>query len=100
MCMDKQFGEIPEELFKASQAIALKYDGNNPPKVSAKGEEDLAQAIIQLALEHQVPIYENASLVQWLAKLDIGEEIPEQLYQIIAAILAFVYHLKDDHKDS
>lgn len=93
--MDKEFGDIPEHILAATQAVALKYDGASAPKISAKGEEDLAQAIIQLALEHEVPIYENASLVNWLAKLDIGEEIPEQLYQIIAAILAFVYHLKE-----
>lgn len=85
---------IPDSLFKASQAVALKYDGDTAPKVAASGEDDLAQAIIKLALEHEVPVYENASLMRWLAQLDIGEEIPEQLYQVIAEILAFVYHLE------
>ena len=55
---------------------------------------DLAQAIISLAIAHQVPVYENAELVTWLGQLDIGEEIPEQLYQVIAEILAFVYRLE------
>lgn len=91
--MDKQYTGIPESLLNASQAIALKYDGESAPKISAKGKEELAQAIIQLALEHQVPIYENASLMHWLAQLEIGDEIPEQLYRVIAAILAFVYQL-------
>lgn len=91
--MDKEYSGIPESLLNSSQAIALKYDGASAPKVTAKGEEEIAQAIIQLALEHQVPIYENASLMHWLAQLDIGEEIPEQLYRVIAAILAFVYQL-------
>ena len=85
---------IPESLLKANQAVALKYDGEQAPKVTASGEDELAQAIIQLALEHKVPIYENASLMRWLGQLDIGEEIPEQLYQVIAEILAFVYHLE------
>lgn len=86
--------DIPQSLLDASQAIALAYDGETAPKITAKGDEEIAQAIIQLALEHKVPIYENASLVQWLAQLEIGDEIPEQLYKIIAAILAFVYELE------
>ena len=85
---------IPESLRQASQAVALSYDGESAPKVSARGEDDLAQAIIALALEHQIPIYENASLMQWLAQLEVGEEIPQQLYRVIAEILAFVYRLE------
>ncbi len=85
---------IPESLLQASQAVALSYDGQNAPKVSATGEDALAQEIIALALEHQVPIYENASLMRWLATLDLGEEIPAELYRVIAEILAFVYHLE------
>lgn len=98
--MVKKHHNSAAHLLNASQAIALKYDGASAPKISAKGEDDLAQAIIQLALEHQVPIYENASLVNWLAKLEIDDEIPEQLYHIIAAILAFVYQLNDQQTPS
>ena len=85
---------IPESLKKASQAVALSYDGSSAPKVAATGEDELAQAIIELALKHEVPIYENTSLMRWLAQLDLGEEIPESLYRVIAEILAFVYHLE------
>lgn len=85
---------IPESLRRANQAVALSYDGDSAPKISARGEDDVAQAIIALALEHQIPIYENASLMQWLAQLEVGEEIPEQLYHVIAEILAFVYRLE------
>lgn len=85
---------IPESILSASEAIALSYDGLNAPKVSASGEDELAQAIIRLALEHQVPVYENASLTRWLSQLEVGDEIPEQLYQVIAEILAFVYQLE------
>lgn len=85
---------IPDSLLNANQAVALKYDGESAPEVAASGEDELAQAIIQLALEHEVPVYENASLMRWLSQLDIGEEIPEPLYQVIAEILAFVYHLE------
>lgn len=85
---------IPESLLNANQAVALRYDGQRAPTVAASGEDELAKAIIALALEHQVPIYENESLVRWLSTLEIGAEIPETLYQVIAEILAFVYHLE------
>ena len=93
--MDKEYlDEIPENLLNASQAIALSYDGEAAPTLAAKGEDDLAQAIIQLALQAQVPIYENAELSQWLSKLELGDEIPQAIYLTIAEILAFVYKLE------
>ncbi len=85
---------IPESLLQASEAVALSYDGVSVPKVSARGEDELAMAIIQLAIAHEVPVYENASLMKWLAQLDVGDEIPESLYRVIAEILAFVYALE------
>ncbi len=89
---DKQ--EIPASLLNASQAIALSYDGEQAPTLAAKGNDELAQAIIQLAIQAQVPIYENAELTQWLSKLELGNEIPQGLYLTIAEILAFVYKLE------
>ncbi len=86
--------EIPKSLLNSKQAIALSYDGQQAPKLSAKGDDELAQAIIQLAIQAQVPIYENAELSQWLSKLELGDEIPQALYVTIAEILAFVYHLE------
>lgn len=85
---------IPPSLLEATAAVALRYDGVTAPTVAASGEDELAQAIIELALQHQVPVYENASLMRWLAQLDVGEEIPQPLYQVIAEILAFVYALE------
>jgi flagellar biosynthesis protein len=94
--MDKEYlDELPESLLNASQAIALSYDGEKAPTLAAKGDDELAQAIIQLALKAQVPIYENAELSQWLSKLELGDEIPQALYLTIAEILAFVYKLED-----
>tara|TARA_B110001454_G_C12669661_1_gene413170 strand:- start:56 stop:352 length:297 start_codon:yes stop_codon:yes gene_type:complete len=94
--MKKEYTEeIPESLLKASQAIALSYDGEKAPTLAAKGDDELAQAIIQLALQAKVPIYENAELTQWLSKLELGDEIPQALYLTIAEILAFVYKLED-----
>ena len=76
------------------RAIALRYDGQDAPTLVAKGDEDVARAIVELAREHQVPIYENAELLALLAGLEVGEEIPETLYRSVAAIIAFAWYLK------
>ena len=76
------------------QAIALTYDGATAPTLSAKGDDELAEAILAIAREHEVPIYENADLVRLLAKLELGDEIPEALYRTIAEIIAFAWYLK------
>ena len=56
----------------ARQAIALKYDGKAAPALTAKGDDALAEAILKLAREHEVPIYENAELVNLLARMELG----------------------------
>ncbi|WXL24484.1 EscU/YscU/HrcU family type III secretion system export apparatus switch protein [Ectopseudomonas mendocina] len=76
------------------QAIALNYDGKNAPILSAKGDDELAEAILAIARENEVPIYENAELVRLLARMELGDAIPEQLYRCIAEIIAFAWYLK------
>lgn len=76
------------------QAIALVYDGEQAPTLTAKGEGDLAEQIVQLAMEYEVPIYENADLARMLARMELGDEIPEELYRTIAEIIAFAWYLK------
>ncbi|MNE64985.1 Flagellar biosynthetic protein FlhB [compost metagenome] len=76
------------------QAIALAYDGQNAPTLSAKGDDELAEAILAIAREYEVPIYENADLVRLLARLELGEAIPEALYRTIAEIITFAWYLK------
>lgn len=76
------------------QAIALKYDGENAPNLTAKGNDALAEEILQTARENDVPIYENADLVRLLARLELGDAIPESLYHTIAEIIAFAWYLK------
>lgn len=76
------------------QAIALSYDGQNTPNLTAKGDDELAEAILAIAREYKVPIYENAELVRLLAKLELGDAIPEPLYRSIAEIIAFAWYLK------
>ncbi len=76
------------------QAIALSYDGSSAPNLTAKGDDELAEAILAIAREHEVPIYENAELVRLLARMELGDAIPEALYRSIAEIIAFAWYLK------
>jgi flagellar biosynthesis protein len=76
-------------------AVALKYETlkDNAPRVTAKGQGPVAERIIELALENGVPIKEDPDLVKTLIQLDFNEEIPVELYQAVAEILAFAYSL-------
>ncbi len=77
-------------------AIALNYDNKTTaPTVSAKGKGVTADAILQCAEEHDIPIKEDPELVQLLSNVELGETIPENLYLAVAEVLAFAYHLKD-----
>lgn len=75
-------------------AVALKYDGETAPTITATGTHELAEEIIRIAREHDVPLYENAELASILARLSLNEEIPESLYRVIAEILAFAFHIR------
>lgn len=85
---------------KPREAIALVYDGDQAPTLTAKGEGDLAEQIIELAMAYEVPIYENAELASVLARLELGDQIPEALYRTIAEIIAFAWYLKGKRPDS
>ncbi len=74
-------------------AVALQYDGSRAPRVTAKGRDQVAEQILALAREHHVPLQENAELAGLLAKVELGEEIPEALYLAVAQVIAFAYYL-------
>ncbi len=82
------------------KAAALSYDHKcpDPPKLLAKGAGHLAEKIIELAKEHNIPIKEDADLVEALMLLDLEEAIPPELYKAVAEILAFVYTLNQKWK--
>lgn len=75
------------------KAVALKYapGTSSAPKVVAKGKGRIAEVIMEKAKENDVPIQEDASLVEVLSKLDIDQEIPPALYQLVAEVLSFIY---------
>ncbi len=79
-------------------SVAIKYDGdqNTAPVVIAKGEEYLAMKIREVARENNIEIVENKPLARMLyANVNIGAEVPPELYQAVAEVLAFVYSLKN-----
>ena len=80
------------------QAVALKYDQeeNDAPVLVAKGVEIVAKKIREIAEENDVPVVENPPVAQIIwRQTEIGQEIPVELYQAVAEILAAVYRLKE-----
>lgn len=76
---------------KARQAIALSYDPEeDAPRVVASGKGDVAERIIEKAKESAVPVHEDARLAETLSRLEIGQAIPPELYEVVAEILVFV----------
>lgn len=73
------------------RAIALKYDGDNAPTVTAGGEGAIAEEIIRIAREHGVPLRQDGMLAALLGELELGEEIPPTLYRVIAEVIAYAY---------
>ncbi|MBC3860667.1 flagellar type III secretion system protein FlhB [Undibacterium jejuense] len=83
-------------------AVALKYTegGNGAPKVVAKGADEVAAKIRELAKEHNIPMLEAPPLARALFKhTDLGDEIPEALYGAVAEVLAYVYQLRTYRRD-
>ncbi|MCS6191597.1 EscU/YscU/HrcU family type III secretion system export apparatus switch protein [Shewanella baltica] len=75
------------------QAVALSYDGRNAPKIVATGEGLIAEEIIALAKANGVYIHQDPHLSHFLQLLELGEQIPKELYLLIAELIAFVYML-------
>lgn len=82
----------PQEL---KHAVALLYDGEQAPKVVATGEDQLAEEILAIANDYSIPICENPALLQVLKRLEVGDEIPRELYIAVAHILVFAMSLSD-----
>lgn len=82
---------MEEKPKKIKQAIALEYDpSEEAPRVIASGKGVLAERILQKAKEEKVPIHKDDKLADTLARLEIGEMIPPELYEVVAEILVFV----------
>lgn len=74
-------------------AVALEYDHAGAPRVVAKGRGALGDKIVEVAKAHDVPIEENEVLAGALANVELGDEIPAELYKAVAEVLVFVLRL-------
>ncbi len=84
---------------KMKEAAALRYDPEKggAPEIVALGKGEVAERIVQKAKENDVPLYEDAKLAHNLNYLHVGDEIPRELYEVIAQILVFVNGLDDSY---
>ncbi|MEG0771880.1 EscU/YscU/HrcU family type III secretion system export apparatus switch protein [Clostridium sp.] len=81
------------------KAAALTYDINNSaPRVTAVGMGKIAEKIIETAEENKVPVVYNKELTDMLTKVDIGDEIPYELYDIVAKVIAYVMDVDNNLK--
>ncbi|MEW6289086.1 MAG: EscU/YscU/HrcU family type III secretion system export apparatus switch protein [Thermodesulfobacteriota bacterium] len=89
-----------ETKVRHKKAVALRYDKKKDasPKVIGKGIGLLAEKLLELAREHNIPVHEDADLVEVLSRLELNEEIPESTYFIVAEILAFVYRTNQKYQ--
>ncbi|NLM74727.1 MAG: flagellar biogenesis protein [Clostridiaceae bacterium] len=78
-------------------ATALSYDAgrDNAPRVVATGKGEIAEKIVEKAKEAKVPVYKDQSLAQSLVHLSLGSEIPVELYDVVAQVLAFIGRMED-----
>lgn len=90
---DSRGGDPPD-----IEVAALRYDSDeeDAPRLVARGRGYAAQRILELAQEHDLPITKDPTLVSILGALDVGAEIPPDLYGLIAEVLAWAYHVDKD----
>lgn len=80
------------------RAVAMRYDAASgaAPKIVAGGLDHAADRIREVAAEHGVPLVEDPDLVALLAACDLGEQIPEDLFEVVATLLGFLYELNGE----
>jgi flagellar biosynthesis protein len=78
---------------KNQLAVALHYDRTGAPRVVAKGKGSIGAKIIEVARAHDIPVEENELLVGALSNVELGDEIPAELYKAVAEVLIFVLRL-------
>ncbi|AKJ05817.1 flagellar biosynthetic protein FlhB/flagellar biosynthesis protein [Archangium gephyra] len=84
----------------AEMAIAIKYDKekDTAPRVVAKGMRLKAEKIREIAKQYNIPVMKNVSLANALYRIDVGEEIPEELYDAVAEVLNFIFELQREQQ--
>ncbi|MGR9107180.1 MAG: EscU/YscU/HrcU family type III secretion system export apparatus switch protein [Gammaproteobacteria bacterium] len=81
-----------------SLAIALHYDKRSAPRVTATGKGPVAEQILKIAKEHDIPLQSDPELARLLGTIPLGSEIPPELYKAVAEVIAFAYLLNERRK--
>ncbi len=90
---------MPKTYYTSDLAVALKYDGENAPQVTAKGTGTAAEKILEVAEQHGIPLQTDPELAGILAQVPLGDEIPNELYTAVAEVIAFAYHISGKTPD-
>lgn len=83
---------------KSAAALTYEADKDLAPRITAKGKGIIAEKILALAREHNIPIYQDEELISLLEKLEVGDLIPPELYKVVAEVLAWVYTINKKYK--
>lgn len=89
--MKRSTGPVTHDL--TDLAIALRYDGEGAPRVTAAGRDGVSEHIRKLAVDAGIPEYPDPELAQVLAQIPTGDEIPEDLYLAVAQVIAFAFYV-------
>ena len=76
-------------------AVSLQYEGDGAPVVTSKGSGYIAQQILDIAKEQNIPIKQDPQLIELLSQVELNQEIPQVLYEAVAQVLVFAYQLND-----
>ncbi len=83
------------------KAVSLQYEPakQEAPIITAKGQGIIAEKIIELAKKHHIPIKDDPDLIEILSQLELDEQIPPVVYQVVAEIFSFIYHLNTKYRE-
>lgn len=86
-----------ERKIKKASALSYTPGEDSAPKVIASGKGEIAEKIIQKAKEAKIPVYEDKHLAEALSHISLGEEIPTELYEVVAEVLSFISKLDESY---
>jgi flagellar biosynthesis protein len=91
-----------QDFKRPKSAVSLRYNPTSDlaPKVTAKGKGSIAENIVTLAKEHNIPIKEDPDLVEVLSQVEVNQDIPPAVYHVVAELLAFVYQINKNYPNT